>query len=60
LALSNPMLSNKSLDRSGGCVFCIIIVRHSLNEFAPPGQLKRYALLPCVRKLWSLASSSQY
>ena len=32
---------NKSLDRSGGCAICTIMVRRRLNEFAPPGQLNR-------------------
>jgi hypothetical protein len=38
-------MPNKSLDRSGGCAFCIIMVRRGLNEIVPPGQLNRWASL---------------
>src|SRR5229473_521043 len=35
---------NKSLDRSGGCAFCIITIRRGLDIIAAPDQLSRSAL----------------
>jgi len=36
---------NKSLDASGGSVFRIMTGPAMLNEFAPPRQLNRWALI---------------